>query len=294
MLVDSHCHLDFNDFEEDFDEILERARANGVTAMLNAGNNIDELDNQLALSEKYPFIYTAVGVHPDNASEYESLTAADLLAQTHHKKVVAIGECGLDYYYDNCPRDVQIKVFREHIKAAQESGLPLIIHTREAEEDTMSLLDEAYKEKPFGGEFHCFTGSQKLADFGLSIGFYLSASGIITFNKSNELREVFARLPLERLLVETDSPFWLRCPSAGAAMSLHLCCIRRKDWLNCATCRWKNWRRLRQTTFTVCSARPAIKGDMIINETVNHSGQRRGSRCSVAGERLGGLRPAKP
>lgn len=100
MLVDSHCHLDFNDFEEDFDEILERARANGVTAMLNAGNNIDELDNQLALSEKYPFIYTAVGVHPDNASEYESLTAADLLAQTHHKKVVAIGECGLDYYYD--------------------------------------------------------------------------------------------------------------------------------------------------------------------------------------------------
>ena len=136
MLVDSHCHLDFNDFEEDFDEILERARANGVTAMLNAGNNIDELDNQLALSEKYPFIYTAVGVHPDNASEYESLTAADLLAQTHHKKVVAIGECGLDYYYDNCPRDVQIKVFREHIKAAQESGLPLIIHTREAEEDT--------------------------------------------------------------------------------------------------------------------------------------------------------------
>ena len=208
MLVDSHCHLDFNDFEEDFDEILERARANGVTAMLNAGNNIDELDNQLALSEKYPFIYTAVGVHPDNASEYESLTAADLLAQTHHKKVVAIGECGLDYYYDNCPRDVQIKVFREHIKAAQESGLPLIIHTREAEEDTMSLLDEAYKEKPFGGEFHCFTGSQKLADFGLSIGFYLSASGIITFNKSNELREVFARLPLEKLAQITSDNFY--------------------------------------------------------------------------------------
>ena len=179
MLVDSHCHLDFNDFEEDFDEILERARANGVTAMLNAGNNIDELDNQLALSEKYPFIYTAVGVHPDNASEYESLTAADLLAQTHHKKVVAIGECGLDYYYDNCPRDVQIKVFREHIKAAQESGLPLIIHTREAEEDTMSLLDEAYKEKPFGGEFHCITGSQK------------------------------------RLLVETDSPFLAPVPKRG-------------------------------------------------------------------------------
>lgn len=215
MLVDSHCHLDFNDFEEDFEEILERARANGVTAMLNAGNNIGELFNQLALSEKYPFIYTAAGVHPDNAAEYENLTAEDLLAQTQHKKVVAIGECGLDYYYDNCARDIQIKVFKEHIKAAQESGLPLIIHTREAEEDTMTLLGDAYKEKPFSGEFHCFTGSQELADFGLSIGFYLSASGIITFNKSHELREVFAKLPIERILVETDSPFLAPVPKRG-------------------------------------------------------------------------------
>ena len=294
MLVDSHCHLDFNDFEEDFDEILERARANGVTAMLNAGNNIDELDNQLALSEKYPFIYTAVGVHPDNASEYESLTAADLLAQTHHKKVVAIGECGLDYYYDNCPRDVQIKVFREHIKAAQESGLPLIIHTREAEEDTMSLLDEAYKEKPFGGEFHCFTGSQKLADFGLSIGFYLSASGIITFNKSNELREVFARLPLERLLVETDSPFLAPVPKRGRrnepAFVLHtaerLAQLRDLPLEKLAQITSDNFYRLFR--------KASDKGRYDYNETVNHSGQRRGSRRSVAGERLGGLRPAKP
>ena len=215
MLVDSHCHLDFNDFEDDFEEILERARANGVTAMLNAGNNIGELDRQLALSEKYPFIYTAVGVHPDNAEEYQNLTAEDLLAQTHHKKVVAIGECGLDYYYDNCPRDIQIKVFQEHIKAAQASGLPLIIHTREAEDDTISLLGEAYQEKPFSGEFHCFTGSQRLAEFGLSIGFYLSASGIITFNKSNELRDTFAHIPNDRILVETDSPFLAPVPKRG-------------------------------------------------------------------------------
>ena len=215
MLVDSHCHLDFNDFEDDFEDILLRAKENGVTAMLNAGNNVNELDNQLALSEKYPFIYAAVGVHPDNASEYENITAEDLIAKTNHKKVVAIGECGLDYYYDNCPRDVQIKVFKEHIKAAQETGLPLIIHTREAEDDTMNLLGEAYKQKQFTGEFHCFTGSQKLADFGLSIGFYLSASGIITFNKSSDLRDIFAKLPEDRILVETDSPFLAPVPKRG-------------------------------------------------------------------------------
>ena len=215
MLIDSHCHLDFNDFDEDFDEIMARAREAGVTAMLNAGNNINELDRQLALSETYPFIYTAVGVHPHNAAEYPDIKAADFVEKSHHKKVVAIGECGLDYYYDYSPPDIQKKIFIEQIIAAQQTGLPLIIHTREAEEDTMSLLDEAYKEKPFGGEFHCFTGSQKMADFGLSIGFYLSASGIITFNKSNELREVFARLPLERLLVETDSPFLAPVPKRG-------------------------------------------------------------------------------
>ncbi len=215
MLVDSHCHLDFNDFEDDMEDIISRAKENGVTAMLNAGNNMNELENQLKLSEKYPFIYAAVGVHPHNAQEYPGLKAEDIVARTEHKKVVAIGECGLDYYYDYAPRDVQIEIFKEQIKAAQISGLPLIIHTRDADEDTINLLGEAYKEKAFTGEIHCFSSSKKLADFALSIGFYISASGIITFNKSVELREIFEQVPLDRLLVETDSPFLAPVPMRG-------------------------------------------------------------------------------
>lgn len=215
MLVDSHCHLDFDDFEEDFDDMICRAKENGVTAILNAGNNIDELDKQLALSEKYPFIYTAVGVHPHNAAEYEQLTAQDLLAQIHHKKVVAIGECGLDYYYDYAPKDKQIRLFKEHIKAAQICGLPLIIHNRDSDEDMIQILQEAYQETPFCGEIHCFSSSQALAEFALSIGFYLSASGIITFNKSCDLREIFKEIPIEKLLVETDAPFLAPIPMRG-------------------------------------------------------------------------------
>lgn len=215
MLVDSHCHLDFNDFEEDFDDILQRAKEAGITAMLNAGNNINELGNQLAISEKYPFIYTAVGVHPHNASEYENIKAEDFIRETVHKKVIGIGECGLDYFYDYSPRETQIKIFREQIIAAQETDLPLIIHTRDADDDTIAVLKEMYKDKPFSGEIHCFSSSRKLAEFALSIGFYISASGILTFNKSQEIREIFADVPLDRLLVETDAPFLAPIPLRG-------------------------------------------------------------------------------
>ena len=215
MLVDSHCHLDYNDFEEDFEDILQRAKENGVTAMLNAGNNIGELDKQLALSAKYPFIYTAVGVHPHNAGEYKDIKATDFIAQTSHKKVVGIGECGLDYYYDYAPKETQIRIFREQIIAAQETELPLIIHTRDADEDTISILKEMYEQKPFTGEIHCFSSSKKLADFALSIGFYISASGILTFNKSQDIRDIFATIPIDRLLVETDAPFLAPIPQRG-------------------------------------------------------------------------------
>ncbi len=215
MLIDSHCHLDFNDFEDDLDELITRAKENGVTTILNAGNNINELENQLRLSEKYPFIYTAVGVHPHNAAEYPDIKAEDFIAATRHKKVVGIGETGLDYYYDYAPRDLQKKIFIEQIKAAQETGLPLIIHTRDADDDTIAVLGEQYKIKPFTGEIHCFSSSRRLAEFALSIGFYISASGIITFNKSQELREIFADIPLDRLLVETDAPFLAPVPKRG-------------------------------------------------------------------------------
>lgn len=215
MLVDSHCHLDFNDFEEDLEELLQRAKEKGVTAMLNAGNNIGELENQLKLSEKYPFIYTAVGVHPHNAEEYINITAEDIISKTNHKKVVAIGECGLDYYYDYAPKDTQIKLFKEQIKAAQVTGLPLIIHTRDADDDTIDILRDEYKKSPFTGEIHCFSSSKRLADFALSIGFYISASGMITFNKCNQIREIFETIPLDKLLVETDSPFLAPIPMRG-------------------------------------------------------------------------------
>lgn len=215
MLVDSHCHIEFNDFEEDIDEIIQHMKDGGITAALNAGNSLEGFDDQLSLSEKYPFIYAAVGVHPHNADEYLELSAEDLIEKSKHKKVVAIGECGLDYFYDYSSKENQIKVFKEHIKAAQETGLPLIIHTRDADDDTIAILDEAYRQKPFIGEIHCFSTSKKLADFALSIGFYLSASGIITFNKSGELREIFAEIPLDRLLVETDSPFLAPVPLRG-------------------------------------------------------------------------------
>lgn len=215
MLVDSHCHLDFDDFEDELDEIIMRAKEEGVGTILNAGNNINELGNQLELCEKYPFIFTAAGVHPHNAIEYENITAQDIISKTEHKKVVAIGECGLDYYYDYSPKETQIKVFIEHIKAAQETGLPLIIHNRDSDEDMIRILKEQYAIKPFIGELHCFSSSKELADFALSIGFYLSASGMITFNKCGELKEMFSTFPIDKILVETDSPYLAPVPKRG-------------------------------------------------------------------------------
>ncbi|MDR1694338.1 MAG: TatD family hydrolase [Lactobacillaceae bacterium] len=215
MLVDSHCHLGSDDFEEELDEIILRAKEEGVSTILNAGNDIGNLENQLKICEKYPFIFTAAGVHPHNAAEYENITSKDIISKTEHKKVVAIGECGLDYYYDYSPKETQIKVFLEHIKAAQETGLPLIIHNRDSDEDMMKILKEQYAVKPFTGELHCFSSSKELADFALSIGLYLSASGMITFNKCGELKEMFSQFPFDKIIVETDSPYLAPVPKRG-------------------------------------------------------------------------------
>ena len=215
MLVDSHCHIDFNDFEDDIDEVIVNMKQNGVTAALNAGNSLDDFENQINLSEKYPFIYVAAGVHPHNADECLGVNADDILQKTGHKKVVAIGECGLDYYYDYSTKENQKRLFIEHIIAAQESELPLVIHTRDADDDLIEILKENYAKKPFSGEIHCFSSSKKLAYFALEIGFYISASGIITFNKSGDLRDIFEKLPNERLLAETDSPFLAPVPLRG-------------------------------------------------------------------------------
>jgi len=215
MLVDSHCHLSCDELYAALPDVVAEAHQAGVGFMLNAGSRFDELDVQLDICRKFQGICTLSGVHPHDASAYENIRAEDVLAKTKHPEVVGIGECGLDYFYDFSPKDVQIKIFREMIKAAQESGLPLVIHCREAEEDMIPLLTDAFKKKSFSGVIHCYSSKPELAVAALDIGFYISASGIITFKNSGALRESFAEIPLERLLVETDSPYLAPVPLRG-------------------------------------------------------------------------------
>lgn len=215
MLIDSHCHLSSESILPELDQVISRARTAGVTYILNAGGKFDELDQQIEISNRYGSIFTLSGVHPHDAFMYQNIHHEDVLKNTKLPQVVGIGECGLDYFYDFSPRDVQIKIFKEMIKAAQESGLPLVVHTREAEDDTAEILREAYLKKPFKGEIHCYSSSWKVAQTALEIGFYISASGIITFKKSEDIRQNFAKIPLDRLLVETDSPYLAPVPWRG-------------------------------------------------------------------------------
>lgn len=215
MLVDSHCHLGSDEIYVGLDAVMQRARAAGIEYMLNAGGKFDELPLQLEISKRYPEVSTVTGVHPHDATDYENITAEDVLKNTLLPQVVAIGECGLDYFYDFSPKDVQIKVLKKMITAAQQSGLPIIIHSREAEDDTAEILTSAYKQKSFTGVLHCYSSAWKLASALLDIGFYVSASGIITFKSSEELRASFAKVPEEKLLLETDSPYLAPVPLRG-------------------------------------------------------------------------------
>ena len=215
MIADSHCHLSSPELYQDIESVLKRAHDAGVSYFLNAGGKFDELKVQLDICHRFKNIWTVTGVHPHDSSAYADIKAEDVLKNTTYSKVVAIGECGLDYFYDFSPRDTQIKVFREMIKAAQESALPLIVHTREADADTIEILMNAYKKKPFFGEIHCYSSSLKLAKEALKIGFYISASGIITFNNAQTLRDNFKFVPMEKLLIETDSPYLAPVPMRG-------------------------------------------------------------------------------
>ncbi len=212
MLIDSHCHLSSLD---NISDVIERANNVGVEIMLNAGGKFDELDVNLAICNQFDGIYTVTGVHPHDAKDYETITAADVLKNISHEKVVAIGECGLDYYYDFSPKDMQIKVLKQMIIAAQESSLPIIIHNRLSDDDMIDILLSEYEKKPFSGVIHCFSSSWELAKTALDIGFYISASGMITFNSANQIRENFAKIPLEKLLVETDTPYLAPVPYRG-------------------------------------------------------------------------------
>jgi TatD DNase family protein len=214
MLVDSHCHLDYPEFEPDFTEIMSRARDAGVGTMLTIGTRLSTFDKVLAVAERFDNVYCTVGIHPHEAAS-ETAEVAQLVELAKHPKVVGIGETGLDYFYDKSPRRAQRANFRTHIAAARETGLPVIVHTRDADSDTAIVLAAEMSMGGFTGLLHCFSSGALLAEKALNKGFYISLSGIITFQKSTELRDIAAKLPLDRLLVETDAPYLAPVPHRG-------------------------------------------------------------------------------
>ena len=215
MLVDSHCHLDFPDYAGDVEGVVARARAAGVVTCLSIGTELSRFAGVRAVAEKFPDVWCSVGVHPHEAAKKPLIGPAPLLAEAGHHKVAGIGETGLDYYYEHSPRPAQAANFRVHIAAGRQTKLPVIVHTRDAEDDTIAILSEEMGKGAFTGLIHCFTGSQKLADAALALGLYISVSGIATFKNSGALRDVIKTVPLDRLLVETDAPFLAPMPHRG-------------------------------------------------------------------------------
>jgi TatD DNase family protein len=214
-LIDSHCHLNYEGLVERQDEVLENARERGVTGFLNISTRQREWSDIVALAEKEPDVWASVGVHPHEADAHPDLGASALAEAADHPRVIAIGECGLDYYYDKSDRAAQRERFEAHIEAARQTGLPLVVHTREAEADTAEILGRAVKEKGVAGVLHCFTGSADLARKGLDLGFYVSLSGIVTFKNATDLQATAKWLPADRMLVETDAPFLAPVPHRG-------------------------------------------------------------------------------
>ncbi|MCC6889923.1 MAG: TatD family hydrolase [Hyphomicrobiales bacterium] len=206
-LVDSHCHLDFPDFASERDAIVARARDAGVTTLLTISTRVRRHDELLAIAERFPAVYCSVGTHPHYAHEETDISIADIIARTRHSKVIAIGEAGLDYHYDFSPREVQEQSFLRHIDAARETGLPLVIHSRNADDDMARILEEETGKGAFPAVLHCFTGGPDLARRAVALGLTISFTGILTFKKSEDLRMIAASLPADRILVETDAPY---------------------------------------------------------------------------------------
>jgi len=214
-LIDSHCHLNYEGLVDRQDEVLENARQRGVGGFLNISTRQNEWGDIVGVAERNADVWASVGVHPHEADAHPDLGAAALVAGADHPRVVAIGECGLDYHYDNSERGAQRERFRAHIDAARQTGLPLIVHTREAEEDTAEILGEAVRGRGVTGVLHCFTGTAELARKALDLGFLISLSGIVTFKNARELQDTAKWLPSDRMLVETDSPFLAPVPHRG-------------------------------------------------------------------------------
>lgn len=215
MFVDSHCHLNYEGLVERQDEVIEAARARGVSTMLNISTREREWDAIIATAEKGEDIWASVGIHPHEADAHPDIDTAKLVAKADHPRVVAIGETGLDYYYEHSDREQQKTSFRAHIAASRDTDLPLIVHTRDAEEDTADILADEMGKGRYRGVIHCFTASQEFADIALDLGFYISISGIVTFKNAKDLQATAAKLPAERLLIETDSPFLAPVPNRG-------------------------------------------------------------------------------
>jgi TatD DNase family protein len=215
VFVDSHCHLDFPDFEADRDALVARARAAGVNTMVTISTRVAQFAPLKAIAERYAGIYCSIGTHPHNAAEEPDVTTDDLVRIAADPIVVAIGEAGLDYHYDNSPRAAQREGFVRHIAAARTTQLPLVIHAREADDDIAEILTEETGKGAFPFVLHCFSSGRGLAQRGLELGGYLSFSGILTFKRADELRSIAAEAPMERLLVETDAPYLAPVPHRG-------------------------------------------------------------------------------
>lgn len=215
MLIDSHCHLNYKGLIEDQANVLERSRAAGVDLMLNIATRESEWDAVLDTAVREPDVWATVGIHPHEADEHPHIDTAKLVERAAHPRVVGIGETGLDYYYDHSDRERQQRSFRSHIAACRETGLPLIVHTRDAEEDTLAIMQDEMGKGTYNGVIHCFTASGAFADAAMELGFYISISGIVTFKSARDLQDTAARLPIDRLLVETDSPFLAPVPHRG-------------------------------------------------------------------------------
>ena len=216
MLVDSHCHLDYLAEDGDLDEIVARARRAGISRMLTICTKVSEFDKIRDIAERYDDVWCTVGIHPHEAEAEPPVTAEQLVDISEAPgRVAGIGETGLDYFYEHSPRERQQASFRAHIGASRETGLPLIVHTRDADDDTMDILEDEYGKGAFPGVIHCFSTSRELAERAVAIGFYISLSGILTFKKAEDLRQTAAALPLDRLLVETDAPYLAPVPKRG-------------------------------------------------------------------------------
>ena len=214
-LIDSHCHLNYEGLVERQEEVLDNARARGVQGFLNISTRQKEWGQIVAIAERHDDVWATVGVHPHEADSHPDLGASALVEGAEHPRVIAIGECGLDYFYDKSDRQAQRKRFEAHIDAARQTGLPLVVHTRDAEDDTAEMLTSAVREGGVTGVLHCFTGSAQLARQGLDLGFYVSLSGIVTFKNAQDLQETARWLPADQMLVETDSPFLAPVPHRG-------------------------------------------------------------------------------